>query len=65
MLSGEAGLLPHQTVQQLARTTDERQTLTVLFGTRTLSDEHEIGMRVAHAEDDIGPVSSQPTAGTF
>ena len=33
---------------------DERQTLPVLLGARALADEHEVGMRIAHAEHDLG-----------
>jgi hypothetical protein len=57
VLSGQADLLAHQTVQQLARTTDEGQTLTVLFGAWALTDEHEIRLRIAHAEYHVGPAA--------
>ncbi len=39
--------LPQQLVEQLARLADERQPLLVLVGSRRLTDEHQLGVRVA------------------
>src|SRR5262245_10824242 len=39
--------------QQLAGAPDERLALLVFIGTRRLADEHELGARIADAEDDL------------
>ncbi len=44
-----------QPVEQLAGASDERLALEVLVAPRCLADEHQVGVRVAHAEDHLGP----------
>ena len=39
--------------QQLPRATDERFALRVFVGSRRFTDEHQLGARVADAEDDV------------
>ena len=50
---GEADLLPHETVEQLARAPDEGLSGQVFLSTRSLPHEEEVGGRIAHAEDDL------------
>ena len=45
--------LPSSCVEQLARLADERQALLVLVRARRLADEHQVGVGVARAEDDL------------
>ena len=57
-----------QLVEQLARLADEGLALLVLVESRRLADEHQIGARVADAEDDLGPALREPAlraAGAF
>ena len=42
-----------QLVEQLARLADERDALLILVETGRLTDEHEVGVRVAGAEDNL------------
>ena len=49
-----------QLVEQLARLADEGLALLVLVESRRLADEHQIGARVADAEDDLGPALREP-----
>ena len=44
-VAGDAELLEHQPVEQLAGAPDERQTLAVLLGPRTLAHEQQVGVR--------------------
>ena len=39
--------------QQLPRAADERLALDVFVGARRLADEHQVGVRIADAEDDL------------
>ena len=41
-------------LEQLARLADERDALLVLVEAGRLADEHQVGVRVARAEDDLG-----------
>jgi hypothetical protein len=41
--------------QQSAGPTHERKPLAILLGSRRLAHEHQVGVRVAGAEDDVGP----------
>ncbi len=49
--------------QQLAGGADERQALAVLFGSRALADEHQVGGGVAAAEDHLVAALGQAAAG--
>ena len=40
--------------EQVARPANERQALPVLFGTGSLADEHQVGIGIARAENDLG-----------
>ena len=51
--------LLEQLGQQRPGTTDERQPLAILLGARRLADEHQLGVGVAAAEDDVGASLSQ------
>src|SRR3954454_19694774 len=44
-----------QPLEQLSRLADERDALLVLVEARRLADEHDVGARVAGAEDDLRP----------
>ena len=44
-----------QLLEQLAGLADERHTLLVLVEAGRLADEHQLGVRVAGAEDDLRP----------
>ena len=46
---------PSSVLQQPPGLADERQALLVLVRARGLADEHQLGVRVARAEDDRGP----------
>src|SRR5690606_13337455 len=50
---GEAELLEHELVEELARAPDERLAEAVLLGAGALAHEEEVGLGVAHAEDDL------------
>ena len=52
---GQADLLPHEAVEQLARAADERLAGQVLLAARALAHEEQVGRGVADAEDDLGP----------
>ncbi len=56
--------LREQLVEQLARLADERKPHPVLVGAGRLADEHQIGIRVAGAEDDRGARLMQGAAHT-
>src|SRR5439155_17297899 len=49
-------------VEQLSRLADEREALLVLVEARRLADEHQVGLRVADPEDDLGPAFREPAA---
>ena len=51
--------LAEQRVEQPPRLADERQALLVLVGAGRLADEHQVGVRVARAEHDLGPRGGQ------
>src|SRR4051794_8632171 len=51
--------LAQQLVEQLARLAHERHALLVLVGPGRLADEHQVGVRVARAEDDGLPRRGQ------
>src|SRR4051812_38019425 len=50
----DADLL-EQLVEEAARATDERLALEVLVAARRLAHEHQVGVRVAHPEDEVRP----------
>ena len=52
-----------QLVEQLARRADERDALLVLVEAGSLADEHQIGVRVARAEDDLRAASGKCALG--
>ena len=49
-----------QLVEELPGLADERVALLVLVEARRLADEHQVRLRVADAEDDLGPPSARP-----
>ena len=49
-----------QLVEQLARLAHERLALLILVEPRSLANEHQVGARVAGAEDDLGAALRQP-----
>ena len=51
---GEADLLPHEAVEQLARAADEGLAGQVLLAARPLAHEEQVGRGRADAEDDLG-----------
>ena len=57
-------LLGEQLVQQLAGAPDEGLTGQVLVMARRLTDEHQVGGRVAGGEDHLGPARSKRTGNT-
>jgi hypothetical protein len=50
-----------QLVEQLARLADERLALLVLVEARRFAHEHQVGIRIADAEDDLRPALCEPT----
>ena len=51
-------------VEQLSGAADERFALLVFVGARRFADEHQLGMRIAHAEDNLlAPLLGQAAAG--
>src|SRR5439155_24351949 len=64
LVAGEPHLLPDEAVEELARAAHEGQTLLVLLGARALAHEHEVGVRVAHAEHDLRASPGEGTART-
>ena len=62
LVAGQPELLREQPVEELARPPDERQTLAVLFGTRSLADEHQVGVGAAHAEHDLRATGGERAA---
>ena len=60
---GQADLLPHEAVEQLARAADEGLTGQVLLAARTLAHEEQVGRRRADAEDDLGAALGQRAQG--
>src|SRR5581483_11696927 len=55
--------LCEQLLEQLAGLADERQALLVLVETGRLADEHQVGVRIAGAEDDLRPPLCEAAAG--
>ena len=53
-----------QCVEQLPRLADERHALLILVEARGLTDEHQVGVRVAAAEDDLRPACGERAART-
>jgi len=51
-------------VEQLACLADEGLALLVLVEPRRLADEHQVGARIADAEDDLRPAFGQPALRT-
>ena len=49
-------------VEELPRLADERKALLVFVEARRLADEHQVGVRVAVAEDDLRPALGQAAA---
>ena len=49
-----------QLVEQLPGLADERHALLVLVEAGRLADEHQVGLRVARAEDDLRPPLREP-----
>jgi len=49
-------------VQELPRLADERVALLVFVEARRLADEHQLGLRVANAEDDLGAALGETAA---
>jgi len=45
--------------QELARPSDKRQTLPILFGSRPFADEHQLGLGIAGAEDNTLAAGAQ------
>ena len=62
-VAGEAHLLGHEPVEELAGAAHEGQALLVLLGTRALADEHQVGGGVAHAEHDVRAARRQRATG--
>src|SRR6185312_5142648 len=54
--------LGEQLLEQLPRLADERQPLLVLVEAGRLADEHQVGMRIAGAEDDLRASLRQPAS---
>ena len=52
-----------QPVEQLAAAAHERQALAVLLLARPLADEHQVGRRVAHAEDHLRAALAEAAPG--
>ena len=52
-----------QLLQQLPGLADERHALLVLVEARRLADEHQVGVRMARAEDDLRPALREPAPG--
>ena len=48
--------------QQLPRPADERLALEIFVASRAFADKHQLGVRIADAENDIGPARAQLTA---
>ncbi len=59
--AGEPDAL-EQPVEELAGLADERVALLVLVEARRLADEHQVGVGVAHAEDDLRAPFGEPAA---
>src|SRR5436190_7775537 len=51
-----------QPLEQLPRLADEGDALLVLVEAGSLADEHQVGARVARAEDDLRPPLREPAA---
>ena len=51
-----------QPLEQLPRLADEGDALLVLVEAGSLADEHQVGVRVARAEDDLRPSLREPAA---
>ncbi len=60
----EPRLLGQQAVQQLTGTAHERTALQVLFSSRPLPHDHEVGVGIALPEDHCRPAGGQRAAGT-
>src|SRR5262245_48082808 len=58
-LQADAG---QKLIEQLPCLADERKALLVLVEARRLADEHQLGVRVTHAEHDLRAVLREPTA---
>ena len=56
---GQADLLPHEAVEQLARAADEGLAGQILLAARALAHEEQIGRRRAHPEHHLGPALGQ------
>ena len=61
--AGQADLLPHEAVQQLAGTADEGLAGQVLLAAGPFADEQQVGRRAPDAEDDLGPPLGQRATG--
>ena len=59
-LEADAG---EQLVEQLPGLTDERDALLVLVEAGRLADEHQVGVRIPDAEDDLRASLGEPAAG--
>src|SRR4029450_3593890 len=62
VLAAQADAL-EQAVEELAGGADEGEALAVLVEAGGLADEHQVGVRVALAEDDLGAALVQAAAG--
>ncbi len=49
-----------QLVEELPRLADERLALLILVVAGRLADEHQVGVRITDAEDDLRPALGQP-----
>jgi hypothetical protein len=54
--------LLQELVEELSGAADEREALLVLVHPGRLTDEHEVGVGIARAEDDLGPRLRQRAA---